>query len=204
MLTVYRRHLEVAKSGHPEELRTSEFDERKKGWKRCECPIFASGTLNRISRRQNTGQWEWEPAKLIAVKLEAFGRWDGPKPEPPLIINHSVATTNRTTAPKVFSEGHPVINIDDLGDSESILRNKVYLRETGQRLNPARYGSTRGGLERMARSLPESPNRGCDASRTSAPYEGDRAQSATRSRSVNRCHISEQDVIRQTGVTSKS
>ena len=29
-----------------EELHTSEFDERKKGWKRCECPIFASGTLS--------------------------------------------------------------------------------------------------------------------------------------------------------------
>jgi hypothetical protein len=35
---------------------------------------------------------------------------------------------------KLFSEGHPVINIDELGDSESILRNKVYLRETAQRL----------------------------------------------------------------------
>ena len=34
---------------------------------------------------------------------------------------------------KVFSEGHPLINIDELGDSESILRNKVYLRETAQR-----------------------------------------------------------------------
>jgi hypothetical protein len=33
MLTVYRRHLRTCKSGHKEELRTSEFDERKKGWK---------------------------------------------------------------------------------------------------------------------------------------------------------------------------
>jgi type IV secretory pathway VirD2 relaxase len=35
---------------------------------------------------------------------------------------------------KVFSEGHPLINIDDSGDSESILRNKAYLRETSQQL----------------------------------------------------------------------
>lgn len=35
---------------------------------------------------------------------------------------------------KLFSEGHPVINIDELGHSESILRNKAYLRETAQRL----------------------------------------------------------------------
>ena len=35
---------------------------------------------------------------------------------------------------KVFAEGHPVLEIDELGDSESILRNKGYLRETVQRL----------------------------------------------------------------------
>jgi type IV secretory pathway VirD2 relaxase len=35
---------------------------------------------------------------------------------------------------KLFSEGHPVLKIDELGDSESILRNKRYLRETAQRL----------------------------------------------------------------------
>jgi hypothetical protein len=43
--------------------------------------------LTRISRCQNTGQWEWEPAKLVAAKLETFGRWGGPKPEPPPIIH---------------------------------------------------------------------------------------------------------------------
>ena len=35
---------------------------------------------------------------------------------------------------KLFSEGHPVLKIDELGDAESILRNKGYLRETVQRL----------------------------------------------------------------------
>jgi len=35
---------------------------------------------------------------------------------------------------KMFSEGHPVLEIDELGDSESILRSTRYLRETAQRL----------------------------------------------------------------------
>ena len=35
---------------------------------------------------------------------------------------------------KLFSEGRPVLEIDDLGDSESILRNKRHLRETAQHL----------------------------------------------------------------------
>ena len=89
MLTVYRRHLRTCKSGHKEELRTSEFDERKKGWKRCECPIFASGTLVGKAQRRNTGQWEWEPARVVAAKWEKLGSWDGkrsvlprPAPEP--------------------------------------------------------------------------------------------------------------------------
>jgi hypothetical protein len=35
---------------------------------------------------------------------------------------------------KLFTDGHPAVEIDDMGDSEAILRNKGYLRETAQRL----------------------------------------------------------------------
>ena len=35
---------------------------------------------------------------------------------------------------KLFTDGHPVVEIDDMGDSEAILRNKGHLRETAQRL----------------------------------------------------------------------
>ncbi len=35
---------------------------------------------------------------------------------------------------KLFADGHPVLKIDELGDSEAILRNKRYLQETVQRL----------------------------------------------------------------------
>jgi integrase len=76
MLALYRRHRQNCKGDHAHNTRSSEYDERKKGWKRCECPIFASGTLDRIARRQNTGQWEWEPSRLVAAKWETFGRWD--------------------------------------------------------------------------------------------------------------------------------
>jgi len=74
-LALYRRHRRECKSGHSEELRTSEYDERKKAWKRCDCPIFVSGTLSRKFNRQTTGQWEWEAARTIAAKLEVSGRW---------------------------------------------------------------------------------------------------------------------------------
>lgn len=35
---------------------------------------------------------------------------------------------------KLVADGHPVLKLDGLGDSESILRNKGYFRETAQRL----------------------------------------------------------------------
>jgi hypothetical protein len=82
-LSLYRRHRRDCKAGHPEELHTSEFDERKKGWKRCACPIFVSGTLAGRSRRQSTGRWEWDDARTITDALEQAGRWDGTLPPPP-------------------------------------------------------------------------------------------------------------------------
>lgn len=84
-LNLYRRHRRDCKAGHPEEHLSSEFDERKKGWKRCECPIFVSGTMAGRYRRQKTGKWEWEDAKTAIAGLEAAGSWTGevpPKPEP--------------------------------------------------------------------------------------------------------------------------
>jgi gluconate kinase len=35
---------------------------------------------------------------------------------------------------KLTNEGRPVVEIDEFGDAESILRNKLHLRETAQRL----------------------------------------------------------------------
>lgn len=80
-LALYRRHRRDCKGGHPEDVRTSEYDERKKGWKRCECQIFAGGTLQGTFKRQNTGKWEWDAAKAVALSYEAAGNWSGIKPE---------------------------------------------------------------------------------------------------------------------------
>jgi hypothetical protein len=64
-LNLYRRHRQECEAGHPEETRSGEFEERKKGWKRCACFIFASGTLagkfilERDYRDNLTAQKEW-------------------------------------------------------------------------------------------------------------------------------------------------
>ena len=82
-LALYRRHRQGCKGGHPQNSRTSEYDERKKGWKRCECPIFASGTLHRKFKRHNTGQWEFEGARAVAAAFERTGSWKGTVPPAP-------------------------------------------------------------------------------------------------------------------------
>jgi|SRR5450432_3409907 hypothetical protein len=75
-VNLYRRHRRDCKSGHREEHLSSEFDERKKGWKRCECLIFCSGTLAGDYRRRSTGKWEWEEdAKPVMAAWEAAGSW---------------------------------------------------------------------------------------------------------------------------------
>jgi hypothetical protein len=57
------------KAGHSHQHLSSEFDERKRGWKRCECPIVISGTLNLTFRRQSTGKWEWDDARAVAAGI---------------------------------------------------------------------------------------------------------------------------------------
>jgi site-specific recombinase XerD len=93
-LALYRRHRRECKAGHREDLRTSEYEERKKGWKRCECPILASGTLAQKFRRQTTGQWEWEHARAIARQWEADGSWNA---APVNSINTSAASVKKSS-----------------------------------------------------------------------------------------------------------
>jgi integrase len=82
MLALYRRHRQNCKGNHKHNSRTSEYDERKKGWRRCECPIFVSGTLAGHFDRQNTGKWEWEDAQAAAAAFEVCGNWTGKLPAP--------------------------------------------------------------------------------------------------------------------------
>jgi integrase len=81
-LNLYRRHRQECEGGHPEESRSGEFEERKKGWKRCGCFIFASGTLNGTFKRKYTGKTNWDDAKAIVATWETAGSWAGEPPAP--------------------------------------------------------------------------------------------------------------------------
>src|SRR4029077_9355894 len=90
-LNLYRRHRRDCSAGHPEESRSGELDERKKSWRRCSCPIFASGTLQGKFKRQTTGHWEWTPAKTVVTEFERIGTWGKVDP-PPQAVPSTVET----------------------------------------------------------------------------------------------------------------
>jgi hypothetical protein len=52
-LNLYRRHRKACEGSHPEDTRTGQFEEGRRGWKKCACLIHVSGTLGgKFSRRQ--------------------------------------------------------------------------------------------------------------------------------------------------------
>jgi len=81
-LKLYRRHRNECEADLPEDTRTGEVEERRRGWKKCSCLIHASGTLNGKFTRKQTGKYTWEEAKAVAAKWEGADSWDG-KAEPP-------------------------------------------------------------------------------------------------------------------------
>jgi integrase len=78
-LNLYRRHCDECKAGRAPDSRTGEFEERKKGWKRCGCSIFASGTLKGKFKRRSAGVATWDEAKSA---IADWKNWDNELPAP--------------------------------------------------------------------------------------------------------------------------
>jgi len=84
-LSLYRRHrLESeAKALDPEDSRTYEADEKRKGYQgRCRCLIHVGGTLNGRRIRQSTNTTDWEQAHKVADAPQAGSAIVTPPPEP--------------------------------------------------------------------------------------------------------------------------
>jgi hypothetical protein len=76
-LTLYRRHRKACEGAHAEDFRSGEFDEGRRGWKKCRCLIHVSGTLGGQFGRKRTGKSNWEEAKAVAAAWESAQSWDG-------------------------------------------------------------------------------------------------------------------------------
>ncbi len=99
-LTLYRRHRTECEGGHPEDSRSGEFEEGRRGWKKCACLIHVSGTLGGKSSRKQTGKSKWDEAKAVVAVWEKAQSWVGevtlpePLPDPAqrqrVTIEHAV------------------------------------------------------------------------------------------------------------------
>jgi integrase len=77
-LSLYRRHRTECEGQHAEDSRSGQFEEGRRGWKKCACLIHVSGTLGRKFSRKQTGKSDWDEAKAVAAIWEAAQSWDGP------------------------------------------------------------------------------------------------------------------------------
>ena len=86
-LTLYRRHRLACEGGHEEDARSGEFEEGRRGWKKCACLIHVSGTLGGKFSRKQTGKSDWDEAKAVVAVWQAAQSWEGPvqidEPAPP-------------------------------------------------------------------------------------------------------------------------
>lgn len=76
-LTLHRRHRLECEAGQPEDARSGEWEERRRGWKRCNCGIHLSGTLGGKFSRKASGSSDWLEARRIADGLEKADSWTG-------------------------------------------------------------------------------------------------------------------------------
>jgi hypothetical protein len=81
-LNIYRRHGSNCPGGRPLHTMSYEADENRRGWKNCSCPIYASGTLQRVFKRKNTERRTWDEAKAVVSIWETAESWEANAPAP--------------------------------------------------------------------------------------------------------------------------
>ncbi|HEY3382579.1 MAG TPA: site-specific integrase [Vicinamibacterales bacterium] len=84
-LTLYRRHRLECEAAHPEDSRSGDWEEHRKGWKRCNCGIHLSGSLGGNFSRKAAGTPDWEKARQIADVYEKADSWTGTKVAPAVL-----------------------------------------------------------------------------------------------------------------------
>jgi integrase len=78
--TLYRRHRKGCEASHMQGSFTGQFEEARRGAKRCSCAIHVSGTLAGRFNRKQVGSVTWDQAREIAAQWEARGAWVGSIP----------------------------------------------------------------------------------------------------------------------------
>src|SRR5262249_39446018 len=78
--------------------------ELRRNWKKCSCPIYASGTLKGQFKRKNTERATWSEAKVMVSQWEGAGSWNG---DPVPIAPTPVAARPTDSVPNPPDPGSP-------------------------------------------------------------------------------------------------
>lgn len=107
-LQYHRRHGAGCAGEHPKQTYSDEYQERKKGWKKCQCPITASGSLGRLASRLATKQTDWEKARQAMAPYIAANSWkpDGLNPPSPPDPSPEPRTPARDTTVKTAIQAY--------------------------------------------------------------------------------------------------
>lgn len=138
-LNLYRRHNRTCSGNHPEDSKSSQLEERKKGWVRCDCPITAAGVFpNGKFLRRSTGEWEWDKAEAVRQQWEATTAAPPPltpDPVPPIPPTPSTGKATKVKiedAKKAFLEDHKTF-----GTALGSLRRYGWLMRSFERYSAA-------------------------------------------------------------------
>ena len=101
-LKVYRRHRKDCEAHHPEDSRSGEFEEGRRGWKRCSCLIHVSGTLGGKFNRKQTGKSHWDEAKELTAVWEKANAWESEISLPPVVSPPSETRVKIEDGVRVF------------------------------------------------------------------------------------------------------
>ena len=103
-LNLYRRHRPGCEAGRLEDSRSSEHDERRRGWgRKCDCQIHLSGTLDGKFSRKATHTSDWIEAQRLAEAYQNADSWTGkPRVEP--AAPEAARPRPRTTIPDAIQE----------------------------------------------------------------------------------------------------
>src|ERR1700693_3054329 len=118
-LKLYRRHRKECEGGHAEDFRSGQFEEGRRGWKKCACLIHLAGTLAGTFSRKQTGKSDWDDAKAVAAEWEKAGCWNGQIPIP-----HPLPAAN--TPPRVTVEYAVATFLAELHGAIALSTHKKY------------------------------------------------------------------------------
>lgn len=75
-LNLYREHTGTCSQKRRVRLHTRKAEESPRfGWRKCDCPIYASGTLGDGFKRRKTGSTTWPEAEAVVKEWEQAGAW---------------------------------------------------------------------------------------------------------------------------------